>query len=81
MIMPVTNKLKVKRTDSGLSYVVTKKGKGNLAQPGNTVKVHFEGFLTDGTKFYSSIDRNEPFEFTLGSGKVIAGWEEGILFF
>jgi FKBP-type peptidyl-prolyl cis-trans isomerase len=77
----VTNKLKVKRTDSGLSYVVTKKGKGLTAQPGNTVKVHFEGFLTDGTKFYSSIDRNEPFEFTLGSGKVIAGWEEGLLFF
>ncbi len=77
----VSHQLKVKRTDSGLSYAITKAGKGPTAQPGNTVKVHFEGYLPDGTLFQSSLDRNEPFQFVLGTGKVIPGWEEGLRFF
>lgn len=54
-------------------------GDGETAVVGNTVSVHYSGFLTNGTKFDSSFDRNEPFEFTLGQGSVIAGWEQGVL--
>ena len=75
------HKIRITRTASGLSYAVTKKGKGPLPQDGDQVKVNFEGFLADGQKFDSSIDRDAPFTFTLGTGKVIAGWEEGIRFF
>ncbi|MEK7552027.1 MAG: FKBP-type peptidyl-prolyl cis-trans isomerase [Patescibacteria group bacterium] len=54
-------------------------GNGEVAILGNTVSVHYSGFLTDGSKFDSSFDRNEPFEFTLGEGSVIQGWEQGVL--
>ena len=54
-------------------------GDGETAVVGNTVSVHYSGFLTNGTKFDSSFDRNEPFEFTLGQGSVIQGWEQGVL--
>lgn len=54
-------------------------GKGNGALEGNEVTVHYTGRLADGTKFDSSLDRGEPFLFTLGAGQVIAGWEIGIL--
>jgi peptidylprolyl isomerase len=63
---------------SGLKYVDLKVGKGESPKPGQTVVVHYTGTFQDGTKFDSSRDRNEPFSFPLGQGKVIPGWDEGI---
>jgi FKBP-type peptidyl-prolyl cis-trans isomerase len=53
-------------------------GKGREAKAGDTVSVHYTGYLTDGTKFDSSLDRGQPYPFTLGAGQVIAGWDEGV---
>ena len=66
------------KTASGLQYWDLKKGTGPVAKSGQTVKVHYTGWLTDGKKFDSSVDRNEPFEFKLGAGMVIKGWDEGV---
>jgi FKBP-type peptidyl-prolyl cis-trans isomerase len=67
-----------KPTASGLIYVEKVKGTGAKALAGKKVKVHYTGTLLNGTKFDSSRDRDEPFEFTLGQGQVIKGWDEGI---
>jgi len=65
-------------TTSGLQYEELKVGEGALAESGQHVTVHYTGWLTDGTKFDSSKDRNDPFQFRLGAGQVIRGWDEGV---
>jgi FKBP-type peptidyl-prolyl cis-trans isomerase FkpA len=67
-----------KMTDSGLKYEDMVEGDGDLAAAGQMVSVHYTGWLTDGTKFDSSVDRNDPFSFPLGAGRVIRGWDEGV---
>lgn len=65
-------------TDSGLKYISMSKGKGSQATVGDKVEVEYYGALLNGKKFDSSYGKNKPFEFTLGAGQVIPGWEEGI---
>lgn len=69
---------KVITTASGLKYQILKRGKGASAMIGQTVSVHYTGWLTDGKKFDSSVDRGQPFSFSLGAGQVIKGWDEGV---
>lgn len=64
-------------TPSGLTYLITKKGTGRQPKTGETVVVHYTGMLTNGVTFDTSRERNEPFEFKLGTGQVIKGWDEG----
>lgn len=70
--------LKVITTSTGLKYADEKVGDGEEAKKGQVVRVHYTGYLTNGTKFDSSRDRGEPFEFKLGAGMVIKGWDEGV---
>ncbi len=65
-------------TASGLQYDDLATGDGTAAKAGDTVDVHYTGWLTDGTKFDSSLDRRSPFSFKLGAGRVIKGWDEGV---
>lgn len=71
-------KLEVQKTDSGLKYYIVKPGEGPNAAKGNIVTVNYYGSLMDGTKFDDSFSRGQSFPFTLGSGQVIKGWDEGI---
>jgi FKBP-type peptidyl-prolyl cis-trans isomerase len=66
------------KTADGLQYWDIKVGTGQVATAGQTVKVHYTGWLTNGKKFDSSVDRGEPFTFNLGGGQVIKGWDEGV---
>ena len=65
-------------TVSGLKYEDVETGTGPEARSGQKAKVHYTGWLKSGQKFDSSRDRNDPFEFTLGAGQVIKGWDEGV---
>jgi FKBP-type peptidyl-prolyl cis-trans isomerase len=69
---------KIVTTPSGLKYVDLVMGTGEEATQGQTVIVHYTGWLTDGKKFDSSVDRGEPFSFPLGAERVIKGWDEGV---
>lgn len=65
-------------TSSGLRYQDIAVGTGGTPNKGKRVTVHYTGRLTDGTKFDSSVDRGSPFEFVIGVGQVIRGWDEGV---
>ena len=65
-------------TESGLQYVDLVVGTGRQAELGDTATVHYTGWLANGTKFDSSVDRKEPFSFRVGAGQVIKGWDEGV---
>ncbi len=64
--------------NAGLKIEKLVEGAGAAPKSGNTVQVHYTGWLLDGTKFDSSVDRGRPFEFRLGAGQVIAGWDQGV---
>jgi len=64
--------------ESGLNYEDLVVGEGQTAERGQSVEVHYTGWLTDGKKFDSSVDRRQPFNFKLGAGQVIKGWDEGV---
>lgn len=66
-------------TPSGLKYIDQVVGKGASPVAGKQVKVHYTGTLENGKKFDSSVDRKEPFAFTIGVGQVIKGWDEGVM--
>ena len=70
--------MSVTTTPSGLVIEDLVLGEGAEAAQGNRVSVHYTGWLTDGRKFDSSVDRNDPFDFPLGRGHVISGWDEGV---
>ncbi len=74
------HQLKTKRTPSGLSYAIFKPGKGENARPGKLLTVAYEGFLANDVPFEKSAE-GKPYEFVLGQGKVMEGWEEGLRFF
>jgi FKBP-type peptidyl-prolyl cis-trans isomerase len=68
----------VSTTESGLKIIELELGNGAEAKAGQKVSVHYSGFLEDGQKFDSSLDRGQPFDFKLGAGQVIKGWDEGV---
>jgi len=65
--------------DNGLEIKIIQEGTGDMAMNGDVVSVHYTGTFLDGTKFDSSLDRKEPFKFQLGAGRVIRGWDLGVL--
>ena len=72
------NNIVAEPTETGLYYVVTEAGNGEKPEVGKPVTMHYTGKLLDGTVFDSSVERNEPFQFVLGVGQVIPGWDEGV---
>jgi FKBP-type peptidyl-prolyl cis-trans isomerase len=66
------------KTPSGLTYWDIRVGTGEVAKEGSRVRVHYTGWLTNGKKFDSSVDAGQPFDFRIGNGEVIKGWEEGV---
>jgi FKBP-type peptidyl-prolyl cis-trans isomerase len=73
-----TSSANMTKTASGLQYTDLKVGDGPVAKAGQTMSVHYTGWLTNGNKFDSSLDRGQPFSFALGQGQVIKGWDEGV---
>ncbi len=67
------------KTSSGLAFQDLQVGTGPQPTVGKAVKVHYTGWLENGTKFDSSLDRNTPFEFVIGVGQVVPGWDEGVM--
>ncbi len=74
-----TGSSNVVTTPSGLQFEDLQVGNGPCPKEGQLVSVHYTGWLTNGTKFDSSVDRGQPFQFTIGKRQVIAGWDEGVL--
>ena len=72
-------RVKMEKTTSGLQYEDVVVGQGTAPKAGQTVVVHYTGWLLDGTKFDSSVDRGQPFTFQIGVGRVIKGWDEGVM--
>lgn len=77
--LPAAAAMPVVHLPDGLAYQDEVRGKGALPKPGDEVTVHYVGTLTNGKKFDSSRDRGQPFEFKLGDGKVIKGWDQGVV--
>lgn len=77
-VFPEIDESEYEETASGLKYYDVEVGDGASPMPGQQVQVHYTGWLTDGTKFDSSIDRGVPFPFPVGVGSVIPGWDEGV---
>ena len=65
-------------TDTGLQYIDVRVGEGDAAEAGSTAVVHYTGWLVNGKKFDSSLDRNQTFDFPVGGGRVIKGWDQGV---
>lgn len=78
MKTPESQSEKIETTMSGLKYIDEIIGKGPFPKVGQTVTVHYTGYLESGKKFDSSVDRQQPFEFVIGIGEVIKGWDEGV---
>lgn len=76
-------KMTRQKTGSGLEYIIEQEGSGISPKPGQSVTVHYTGWLNNngelGTKFDSSLDRGQPFTFKIGFGQVIKGWDEGVM--
>ncbi|MCU0822085.1 MAG: FKBP-type peptidyl-prolyl cis-trans isomerase [Spirochaetes bacterium] len=70
---------KIVTTGSGLKFFVKRQGSGSKPAGGDTITAHYTGYLTNGTKFDSSVDRGKPFETAIGVRRVIAGWDEAFL--
>ena len=77
-VQPAAVNAQTVKTASGLAYQDVMAGTGAVPVSGKQVKVHYTGWLENGTRFDSSVDRNDPFVFVIGAGQVIPGWDEGV---